>query len=67
MPQKFVTFKEVSLKGHINTSNPEASYCLRFSGSERMPYEYATSLNFSAASGLLVFLSGWYLKKENPP
>jgi hypothetical protein len=28
-----------------------------------MLYEYATSLKRSDASGLLAFLSGWYLQK----
>ena len=44
-----------------STSKPAVSYCLRFSGSDKILYEYATSLNSSDASGLLAFLSGWYL------
>lgn len=45
----------------VSTSKPAISYCLLFSGSDRMLYEYATSLKSSEASGLLAFLSGWYL------
>lgn len=47
-----------------STSKPELSYCLLFSGSDKMLYEYATSLKSSEASGLLAFLSGWYLKSD---
>ena len=41
---------------------PPESYCLRFSGSDRIAYAPWTSLNRSSASLSPGFLSGWYLR-----
>ena len=41
---------------------PPESYCLRFSGSDRIAYAPWTSLNRSSASLSPWFVSGWYLR-----
>jgi hypothetical protein len=43
-------------------SRPNWSYSFLFSGSDRISYACEHSLNFSAASGLSLFLSGCHLR-----